>query len=137
MPAIAAITLNDSVPVAHTFGPVNIDKEGIASWADRVGGIALGYPIITLSNRVPTAKTRSYKVTLKVVTPVLEVTSPSTGTGIQPAPTKAYDLIYNCEIVLPERSTLLERKNLLAYARNMLANAVFITPAVESFESVY
>lgn len=138
MTAIAALTLNDgqATPVAHSFNPVNIDAVGVAKWADRSGGIALGYPAVTMSLRNPTKGSRNYRLTMKVVTPVLEVTSPSTATGIQPAPTKAYDLLATMEFVLPERSTLAQRKDILAYVKNMLANAV-VTSAVQDFESVY
>lgn len=138
MTAIAALTLADgaAVPVNHTFNPVNIDALGIAKWADRVGGIALGYPVVTLSMRQPNKANRNYKLVVKVVTPVLEQTSQSTGTGIAPAPTKAYDLTSVTEVVLPERSTLAQRKDLIAFHRNMFANAV-ITAAVENFESIY
>jgi hypothetical protein len=138
MTAIAALTLADgqATPVNHTFSPVNIDAEGVAKWADRSGGIALGFPIVSYTIRNPTKSNRNYKLTLRVVTPVLEVTSPSTATGIQPAPTKAYDLTAFTEIVLPERSTLAERNNLIAYMKNYLANAV-VTSGVQNFESVY
>lgn len=138
MTAIAALTLADgqTTPVNHTFNPVNIDNAGIAKWADRSGGIALGFPIVSFSMRSPTSSSRAYKVTAKVVTPVLEVTSPSTASGIQPAPTLAYNLIATVDLVLPERSTLGQRKDLLAYLKNYLANAV-MTAAVENFESIY
>ena len=139
MTAIAALTINDgqATPVAHTFNPVNIDQQGVAKWADRSGGIALGFPIITFSMKNPTKQSRNYRVVVKVTTPVLEQTSPSTATGIQPAPTKAYDLIFNGEFVLPERSTLAERNNILAYVKNFFANAAVIPPALQSFEAVY
>ena len=136
MSAIAAIVIADSVPVNHTFSPVNIDSTGIAKLADRVGGIALGFPVITQSLRSPSKTSRNYKMTVKVVTPVLEITSPSTATGIQPQPTKAYDLIATVDIVLPERSTVLQRSDLLAYLKNYLANAV-VTNAVTNFEAIY
>ncbi len=138
MTAIAALTLADgqATPVNHTFAPVNIDQAGIAKWADRVGGIAIGYPTITYSLRQPNKGSRSYKLTAKVVVPVLEQTSPSTATGIQPAPVKAYDLLANVDFVLPERSTLSQRNDLLAYVKNVLGNAI-ITSGVQNFESVY
>lgn len=138
MTAIAALILMDgqATPVSHTFNPVNIDAAGIARWADRSSGIALGYPTVTFSLKSPTKSSRNYKVIAKVVTPVLEQTSASTSTGIQPAPTKAYDLIFNCEFVLPERSTSAQRNDMLAYAKNFLANGV-LTAAVQNFESVY
>jgi hypothetical protein len=58
-------------------------------------------------------------------------------TGIQPAPTLAYNLIATVELVLPERSTLQQRKDLLAYVKNALSNTAVIPPAVENFETVY
>lgn len=139
MTAIAALTLQDgqATPVTHTFGVVNIDSAGVAKWADRSGGIALGFPVLTFSMKVPNKNSRAYRVTAKVVTPVLEVTSPSTSTGIQPAPTKAYDLIANLEFVMPERSTAAQRADLLAYVKNFLANSAVIPPAVNTFEAVY
>lgn len=138
MPAIAALTLADgqATPVNHTFGVVGIDAQGVARWADRSGGIALGFPQVNISLKNPSKDSRNFRVTAQVVCPVLEQTSASTATGIQPAPTKAYDVRANVELVLPERSTLQQRKDLAAYLKNFLATAV-ITTAVEQFETVY
>lgn len=138
MTAIATLSLADgqAAPVTHTFNPVNIDSAGVAKWADRIGGIALGFPVVSSSLKMPSKTSRNYRLSLKIVTPVLEVTSPSTASGIQPAPTKAYDLIGTMEFVLPERSTLAERKNLKAYMVNLLAHSV-VTTAIENFETVY
>jgi len=138
MSAIAALTLADgaTTPVNHTFSPVNIDQAGVAKWADRSGGIALGFPVVSLSLRNPSKTSRNFRLTAKVVTPVLEVTSPSTATGIQPAPTLAYNVVANIDITLPERSTQQQRKDLSAFMKNFLANGV-ITNAIENFESVY
>jgi hypothetical protein len=71
-----------------------------------------------------------------VALPVLEVTSPSTGTGIQPAPTVAYILRFNGEFILPERADLQGRKHILAYAKNTLAHAL-VTALVQDLEAVY
>lgn len=139
MTAIAAISLLDGVtptPVSHTFAPVNIDQVGVARWADRSTGISVGFPSLTFSIKSPTKASPSYKVSAKVVLPVLEQTSPSTSTGIQPAPTLAYNLLATVDVVLPERSTLAQRNDLLAYLKNYMANGV-ITQAVQNFESVY
>lgn len=138
MSAFAPIIIADgaSTPVFHTFSPVNIDAAGVAKLADRSGGISVGFPVITLSVRNPSSTSKNYRVTAKVVVPTLEVTSPSTGSGIQPAPTKAYDLLATMEFVLPERSTLLERQHLYAYVVNFLANAN-VSNAVQTFEAIY
>jgi hypothetical protein len=144
MTAIAALTLADgqATPANKTFSPVNIDSTGVAKWADRSGGIAFGFNTVSMRLRTPvtngrvSSADRVYRLNLKVNTPVLEVTSASTGTGIQPAPTKAYEPFANIELVLPERSTLQQRKDLLAYVKNLLSNAV-VTQGVENFEQVY
>lgn len=138
MSAIASLTLADGqgTPVNHTFAPVGIDANLVAKWVDRSGGIALGFPQVSFSLREPSKTSRNYRLTAKVILPVLEVTSPSTSTGIQPAPTLAYSLLANVDIVLPERSTAAQRADLLAYMKNYLANAV-ITNAINSFEAVY
>jgi hypothetical protein len=139
MSAIAPIVINDgqATPVAHTFAPVTIDPNGVAQWADRSSGISVGFPKLTYSLKNPSQGSSSYKLTAKVTLPVLEQTSPSTSSGIQPAPTVAYNLIANIELVLPERSTLADRNNLIAYARNYLANVAVITAGVQNYETVY
>lgn len=144
MPGLASITINDgaTTPVAHTFNPSNPDQNGTNYWYDRSAGIAIGFPEISQFLRVPaagaTASTagRVYRAKSKVVFPVLEVTSASTGTGIQPAPTKAYELVFNGEFILPERSTLQNRKDILALAKNMLAHAT-ITSMVQDLEGSF
>jgi hypothetical protein len=138
MAAIAALTLTDAAttPVNHTFSPQPDIMSNLSRWVDRSGGIALGYPLATLSMRMPTKASRIYKVVAKLVTPVLEVTSPTTTTGIQPGPTLSFNLIASAEFVLPERSTLQQRKDLNAMFKDYLGDAV-LTAAVETFEPVW
>jgi len=138
MTQLANIVINDgqATPVAHTFSPVNIDVNGVAKLADRSGGISIGFPILTLSVRSPSKGTPNYKVMGKLTVPTLEATSPSTSTGIQPAPTVAYSCLATFEFVLPERCTLAERSNVLAYLKNYLANAN-VTTAVTTYEAIY
>lgn len=139
MAAIAAVVLanGEATPVNKTFDPVNIIGD-VAKWADRSSGVALGYPTITSTVRPPVsgAQSRNNKVTVRIVTPVLEVTSPSTATGIQPAPTKAYDLTCEMSFILPERCSLAERKNILAFAKNLLGHAT-VQNAVWNLEPTY
>lgn len=135
----ANLVVNDgqTTPAAHTFGAAGADPLGVARWYDRSGGIALGFPQLNFSMKVPSKSSRNFRIIAQVVIPVLEQTSASTATGIQPAPTKAYDLRSNIEFVLPERSTLQQRKDLLAYVKNYLANSTVWTAAVENFEPVW
>lgn len=132
------------------FSPEGFKQTGVAKWVNRSPGIAIGMPALTMSVRPPTQASRVYKVTVKVVIPTLEQTSPSTATGIQPAPTKAYDCTCVMEFMLPERSTLLERTNLYAYVLSLLfdnitasdgsptiASGSPVRNAVYNFEDVY
>ena len=137
MSAIADLVLNNgaATPVAKTFKPDPDIASSLPRWVDRSGGIALGYPAITLSMRRPTKAARSYKVVAKVELPVLEVASVGID-GFIPPPTKSYSLLCNMEFVLPERCSLAERKDILAFAANLLAS----TPAgsaIKDFEPVY
>lgn len=139
MPAIGNVVINDgaTTPVAHTFAPAGI--EGItASYADRSGGIPVGYYSLDVSLRKPSPKSleKMYKATFRVKTPILEATSPSTSTGIQPAPTVGYNPLAEVSFWLPERSSLQNRKDLRAFVKNLLADAV-VTALVENLESVY
>lgn len=132
MPARANIVINDgqTTPVAHTFNP---SEDGdMDLFEDKVGGIAIGFPLIAIRFRRPVAPSngtasnpnnRVYRVNINVSVPTMESTSAATGTGIPPAPTVAYIHRANTEWLLPERGTLQERKNLRAYVYNLLANA--------------
>lgn len=137
MPALAAITVNDgkATPVAHTFTPSGPDKNGVNMLYDRSGGIAIGFPMLSTTLRSPlpasnngsSTNARVYRATVKFIVPTLEVTSPATGSGIQPAPTKAFDTVVTMEFVLPERSTTADRADILAYAKNALGHATVVT----------
>lgn len=139
MPAIGNVVINDgaATPLAHTYAPAGISGP-IAYYADRSGGIPVGYFTLDISLRPPSAQSveKMYLATFRIKTPILEQTSPSTATGIQPAPTVGYTPIAELKFWLPERSTLQNRKDLRAFAKNLLADAV-VTAVVENLESVY
>lgn len=137
MAQIATVVVADSAAANHNFLPVGVDL-GIATYEDRVGGIALGFPVLTTSqvrSKGPRGQ-KTYKTRLKLVFPVLEVTSPSTASGIQPAPTLAYDLSFDVTFATPERSTLLERQTLYAFFKNFAASAV-VKNQVEAYDVTY
>jgi len=138
MTAFAALTINDgaATPAAHTFSPVKIYPDGVAKYADKVGGIPVGFPVVSLQIREPNKQSKAYRVFGKVQLPVLEQTSASTSTGIQPAPTVAYNLFGNFDFTLPERSSKLERSHILAYTANAMAQAV-VTAMVKDLDDVY
>lgn len=148
--ALARLSTSATVGVDSTMNPEGISPQGIASWVDRSGGYAIGYPRLTMSVRPPTKASRVYKVMMKLELPTLEQTSPSTATGIQPAPTLGYKCACIMEFFLPERSTLLERQTLFSKVASLFVrtvNASDGTPtdstgspletAVTTFENVY
>jgi len=130
----ATITINDgeSTPVAHDFDPAGV-LDGVAVYEDRVGGIPVGYPKLTLSVRRPTKGSRAYKVTLKITNPTLEQAS-SGGTFVPP-PTLAFNDLAVVEFMFPERGVPQGRANMLAYVVNALQDAAVVS-AVEDLEPV-
>jgi len=148
--AQAVKTTDAAAAATATMAPEGFKQQGVAKWVNRSGGIAIGYSALTMSVRPPTQASRVYKVTAKLVIPTLEQTSPSTATGIQPAPTKAYDCTCVMEFMLPERSTLAERTTLLSCVAGMFFDQIQasdgspisntgspLKPAVLNFEDVY
>jgi hypothetical protein len=148
MSALAALTLNDgqATPVAHTFSPARITDRGVAKYYDRLGGVPVLFSEVhiavydppTITNKVKAGMVDKlmYKAVLKVLVPVPDVTSPATGTGIQPAPSKAYDCAFSCTFSLPVRSDLSTRKDVLAYVKGLLATTE-VSNAVLNLEGVY
>jgi len=104
-----AKTTSATVGIDKTFTPAGKDANGVTTYEDRSGGIMAGYPRFTLAVRRPTKTSRLYKMSAKLWLPTMEVTAPTTVTGIQPAPTKAYDHMGSFECMFPERGTLAER----------------------------
>lgn len=128
-PAAAIVTTSATVAADKTYGPEGFQLPGVARWVDRSGGIAIGYPSFSMSVRPPNKGSRIYKVTAKLVLPTLEQTSPSTSSGIQPAPTKAYDLTCVMEFMLPERSTLAERTAFFSQVHSLFMRTITASDA--------
>lgn len=133
MAAIANLVLADgqATPVNKTFVPMDANS-GLATWTERSGGISIGMPVSTLS---VTMGAEVNKVKAKVSVPVLEVISGSDG-GYTPSPKVAYTVSGVVEFSFPNRATLQNRKDVRAFVRNLLADAV-IQKAVEEFERPY
>lgn len=160
MTAIAAVTLSKNAVSAVSasassvdpvvYSPVGFVQPGVAKWADRSGGIPLLYPSLTVSVRLPTSGSKVCRVVTKLALPTADVTAPSTSTGIQPAPSKAYECLAQLEMVFPERSTQAERNVLRSLMLSVLAQQVQasdgdpvettaspLPPAVADFETPY
>lgn len=134
MAAVGNIVINDGqgTPVAHTFSPSSVSTE-VVTYHDRVGGIVLGYPELTLGQKLPTNGSGSIKQTLRISVPTLETVTGSTGDGFAPKPTLAYKERAFVEVYHDPRSSLQERKNLNAYLKNGLAATPWTT-LMENYE---
>jgi len=138
MAARAGITIDDGqpTPVAHAFTPDSVvDDKGlqIATWKDKASGILLAQPVLTLSTRRANKTSKVTKVTARLVLPVLETLNTSAASGVNPAPTLAYSLTMNCEMLFPDRSTLQERKDLVTLMRGFLAHTT-MNKATQEYE---
>jgi hypothetical protein len=138
--AIANIVLNDAAatPVAHTFNPSRQGLVGgsqVAEYEDRVvnAGIPVGFFRLNLDFSRPQPQRRSYRIKLKLETPVLENTSNSTVTGIAPAPTVSYVPLAQVDVVIPERASLQVRKDLRKMLYEALNNAQVVS-AIENLD---
>lgn len=133
-----SILLTDAAsptPIVRTFAPAR--KEGdLYTYHNRASGIVVGYDALTIQTRLPSKTSKATVVSFKLTTPILEQTSASTATGIQPAPIVAYNNIGKFEFVMHERSSLQDRKNLLAMCRDAIDEA-FLTECVENYDATY
>jgi len=136
MSAFANLVLADgqATPVNKTFSPTGLVP--VTKWQDKTSGIAIGMPEVTLSDKMGEGSDGSYKISCRVRVPVLEVISGSDA-GYTPAPKVAYTCLGVAEFTFPKRSTLQQRKDTHAFLKNLLANTVVATDAVQNFELPY
>lgn len=120
MPSFADIILRDgqATPVDHTF-KVKLNDLKQSVWEDRVGGIPVGYAVITVKTE-DSATVR--KVRIWVTIPTLEAIGGVNASGYTPAQKKAYDHRSYQEFFLPQRGTAAERNNLVAFHVNLLSD---------------
>ncbi len=135
MPAIApwksstimsptGLTTSAAVGVDKTFSPEGFIAPGVARWVDRSLLYAVLYPSKTLSVRRPKNGGKNFKVLMKIDLPTADITAPTTVTGIQPAPSKAYSNGVSVEFTLPERGTAAERLVLLNLLKSALETTI-------------
>jgi hypothetical protein len=133
-----SIVLTDATPVTpvnRTFAPAK-KEENLYTYHNRAGGIVAGYDALSFQAKLPSKTSKATTLTFKVQAPILEQTSASTSTGIQPAPTVAFNDIFKMEFVLHERSSTQNRKDLLAMARDLIDEAL-VTECVENYDFTY
>lgn len=139
MAQIANIVVNDGDnPVeAHTFTPQNaqLGSSEPALLLNRSLGIYAGFERLTVLVR-RSESNKATKVILKLVKPTLAVTSPSTGTGIQPQPTVAYTCLADLSFTFPDSSTLQERIDMRIMMANLLVQSAIVS-ATDTLSPLY
>lgn len=138
MAQIAPLVLADgqTTPVNKTFDVFTAQSgDKPATWYEKSAGSFAGYKRITLLVG-RSASNKTTKVTIMTHLPTLAVTAPATGTGIQPSPTVAYTLLSKQEFYLPDDCVVAERKDIRAFAKNLLNNSIIID-AIEQLSPPY
>lgn len=133
----ANITLTDAAttPINRVYNPLKTVGD-VMHWRDRTQAIAVGQNRLTCSQRVADKNAHTYKVSWRLEAPVMAVTSPTTTTGIQPAPVVAYTNLASLDFVCHERSSLQERKDLLAQIRDLASEAI-VSLQVHDLDMIY
>lgn len=145
MPAVANIVLADAqaTPVNHTFIPLGPDANGVWWFEDQSQATPIGYWRVSVALKRPGAPVagqasssdRVSKVVLGLHQPVLE-TLGTNDAGITPAPTVSYVSRVKAEYILPERSSLQNRKDI----RKMLSqlnDSASIIAVVETLQNFF
>jgi hypothetical protein len=132
MSAVATIAIADgaATPVTHNFVPSRVAPE-LVTYQDRSAGVVVGFNTLTVGTRYADKKNQAQKVSVRLVLPTLAVTSPATGTGIQPLPTAAFECFANVDFVLPAGSSTQNRKDLWTMFKNAVANSVIQAAVVD------
>lgn len=126
MSAFAPITLTDEATGNVIFSPSSLDKEGVATWRSADTMLDAQY-VVTQSLTVPKTNGQMIRLKQRVMIPLFDAIDTTKKIG------EAYA---NVEIVAPRYSTDSVRKDLRAYAKSLLGNAV-TTAALGNLESVY
>lgn len=145
MPAASNIVLADAqaTPVNHTFIPMGKDTSGVMWYEDQSQSNPLGYWKISLDIKKPFSmaagaksdSTRVIRVKWALHEPTLE-TLGTADNGLTPPPTIAYVTRSQGEFIIPERSSLQNRKDVRKMAASLLGDSQFVA-AVESLQAIY
>jgi hypothetical protein len=121
---ITTIVVPDAAatPINHTFNPNKIDGD-TARWNEKSATHASGYWSLGISLRDPAGSngSRVYRSQLSFAMPVL-VTEVINGVSV---PKVAYTLRSNVEFILPQDSTLQNRKDLRKLLVGIIDSALF------------
>jgi len=124
MSAITSMTLNDgqATPVAHTFVPLSHSPNEYM-WRESGVSSVLAAVIVSMVFLKVKGNASLEKIRLKTSVPALETATGNNADGYTAAPKLAYNLASIQDFIMPLRATQQQRKDVVAYARNLAANA--------------
>lgn len=144
MSAVATITLADAqaTPVNHSFVPLGTDNNGVWWFEDQSASAPIGYNKISLSITRPASAGagknsagRVARVKIGIHLPTL-TTLGTSDSGLTPPPTIQYVERFNGEFILPEESSLQNRKDVRKYLDGLLSDTGVID-MVENLRNLY
>lgn len=145
MPQAANIVIPDAqvTPVNHTFIPIGYDVKNIFWFEDQSQSNPSGFWRISVEVKRPgqagsgtSSEGRTYRTRCGLHEPVMANITNSTVSGVLPAPQVAYIPRAFTEYVIPERSSLQERKDLSKMTPLLLQNSL-IRNVVEDLQLLY
>lgn len=133
MATFARIALANGLatPVVHNFDPATNDSEGvkrISAFEDRVTGTPVSFGKLAVMTNQGTP-VRTVRISFRL--PTMEAVAGAAPSGYQPAPKEAFHEMVTIEFKTHERGTADGRKDLVAYAKNILANASIVAVIVD------
>lgn len=131
MPSIQPITIADgqSTPANKTFTPYTAQRgTEPAVWLNKEATTMVGARRISISVREKA--TSGYKVQIKIEDPVLAVLGAGCCVDAN-TPKVSYTDLVNIEFSLPAGSTIANRKDILAFAKNLLGHAASSAAVVD------
>lgn len=119
-----------SVPEKDGKGAITLESR----WEERTAGASIGYSPLLISSR-PANGSNLQLINMRLSIPTLEVSSPNTSSGYQPAPKQAYENTFKATFMLPSRATEAEKWELYARAKSAVDQA-FLLAMAKSNEQV-
>lgn len=134
MPTFTKISLPNGLatPVVHDFDPASNDTEGskrILSYEDRVTGTPISYGRLAISVNSGNP-VRTVRIAFRL--PTLEAVAGAAPSGYQPAPREAFYETAVLEFKTHQRGSAAGRKDLVAYAKAILANPDVVSVLVDN-----
>lgn len=140
----ASFNLNDGTlptAVARTFDPVlNAEAQNVIEWVCRAPTDAIGFHRIKLKWTPGKAAPASpaganprvlHKLEVWVVRPLLDITAPASGTGVQPVVSKNGDVQSKHIFYLPEHAAKQALRDGVAFARGFLGLQLLFDSVVD------